>query len=181
MVHGFRRSHAACADRFRHELYHALRAHRSGTAAPDLAALRRAIRSRPPDGKGVRMASPPHEITDPVSDDAPGAREIGFAVPPRYNASRILFANLANGNAERIAVRSPLGTLTYAALARYAARAGQALLARGLARGERVLLFLNDTPAYPAFLFGAIRAGLVPVLTNTLTPADLIQFYLSDT
>ena len=120
-------------------------------------------------------------IIDPVSDDAPGAREIGFSVPPRYNAARILFDNLTNGNAERIAVRSPLRTLTYAALARYAARAGHALISRGLARGERVLLFLNDTPAYPAFLFGAIRAGLVPVLTNTLTPADLIQFYLSDT
>jgi benzoate-CoA ligase family protein len=124
---------------------------------------------------------PDHRIIDPVSNDAPGAREIGFSVPPHYNAARILFDNLTNGNAERIAVRSPLGALTYAALARYAARAGHALLSRGLTRGERVLLFLNDTPAYPAFLFGAIRAGLVPVLTNTLTPADLIQFYLSDT
>jgi benzoate-CoA ligase family protein len=124
---------------------------------------------------------PHHRIIDPVSDDAPGAREIGFSLPPRYNAARILFDNLTNGNAERIAVRSPLGTLTYAALARYAARAGHGLMSRGLTCGERVLLFLNDTPAYPAFLFGAIRAGLVPVLTNTLTPADLIQFYLSDT
>jgi benzoate-CoA ligase family protein len=127
------------------------------------------------------MASETQRITDPVSDDAPGAREIGFAIPTRYNASRILFDNLTNGNTERVAVRSPLGMLSYAELARYAARAGQALLSRGLSRGERVLLFLNDTPAYPAFLFGAIRAGLVPVLTNTLTPANLIQFYLSDT
>jgi benzoate-CoA ligase family protein len=127
------------------------------------------------------MAPTPQSISDPVSDDVAGAREIGFAVPSRYNASRILFDNVENGNAERIAVRSPLGTLSYGGLARYAAGAGHALLARGLARGERVLLFLNDTPAYPAFLFGAIRAGMVPVLTNTLTPADLIQFYLSDT
>jgi benzoate-CoA ligase family protein len=127
------------------------------------------------------MAAAPKVIIDPVADDAPGAREIGFVIPQRYNASRILFDNLTSGNADRIAVRSPLATLTYAELARHAARAGQALLARGLTRGERVLLFLNDTPAYPAFLFGAIRAGLVPVLTNTLTPADLIQFYLSDT
>jgi benzoate-CoA ligase family protein len=127
------------------------------------------------------MAAARQSITDPVADDVPGAREIGFVIPQRYNASRLLFENLTNGNAERAAVRSPLGTLTYAALARYAARAGQMLLARGLTSGERVLLFLNDTPAYPAFLFGAIRAGLVPVLTNTLTPTDLIQFYLSDT
>jgi benzoate-CoA ligase family protein len=127
------------------------------------------------------MTSSPRSITDPVSDEAPGAREIGFSIPARYNASRILFDNVENGNAERIAVRSAGGALTYAALARDAARAGQALLAQGLTRGERVLLFLNDTPAYPTFLFGAIRAGLVPVLTNTLTPADLIKFYLGDT
>ena len=43
-----------------------------------------------------------------------------------------------------------------------------------------MLLFLDDTPAYPAALFGAIRAGLVPVLINTLTPPDLLQFYLAD-
>ena len=72
------------------------------------------------------------------------------------------------------------GTLTYAELCRRAERAGNALLSLGLRRGDRVLLLLDDSPAYPAFLFGAIRAGLVPVLTNTLTPPDLLQFYLED-
>ena len=60
------------------------------------------------------------------------------------------------------------------------ARFGAGLLSLGLQRGDRVLLFLDDTPAYPAALFGAIRAGLVPLLINTLTPPDLLQFYLSD-
>jgi benzoate-CoA ligase family protein len=119
-------------------------------------------------------------LTDPVADDVAGAREIGFAIPPRYNASRILFDNLDNGNAERVAVRSPHGQFSYRQLARLAVRAGNTLIGLGLARGERVLLILNDTPAYPAFLFGAIRAGFVPVLTNTLTPSDLIRYYLSD-
>ena len=50
----------------------------------------------------------------------------------------------------------------------------------GLKRGDRVLMFLDDTPAYPAAFFGAVRAGLVPLLINTLTPPDLLQFYLSD-
>src|SRR5262249_27214057 len=38
----------------------------------------------------------------------------------------------------------------------------------------------HDTPVYPAVLFGAIRAGLVPLLINTLTPPDLLQFLLAD-
>src|SRR5260370_13547905 len=41
-------------------------------------------------------------------------------------------------------------------------------------------MFLGDTPAYPAAFFGAVRAGFVPLLINTLTPSDLLQFYLSD-
>ena len=50
----------------------------------------------------------------------------------------------------------------------------------GLKRGDRILMFLDDTPAYPAAFFGAVRAGFVPLLINTLTPPDLLQFYLSD-
>lgn len=126
------------------------------------------------------MSRPTVELVDPVADDVPGAREIGFSAPRGYNASRILFDNLANGNAERVAVRSPLGTFTYDELCRMAGHAGNALLSLGLPPGERVLLFLNDNPVHAAFVFGAIRAGLVPVLTNTLTPPDLIRFYLSD-
>src|SRR5258708_6741018 len=38
----------------------------------------------------------------------------------------------------------------------------------------------RHTCSYPAAFFGALRAGLVPVLINTLTPADLINFYLKD-
>jgi benzoate-CoA ligase family protein len=119
-------------------------------------------------------------IADAVSDESPGAREIGFTLPQRHNASAVLFDNLARGNAGREAVCGPAGTLSYGALCRLASQAGNALASLGLRRGERVLLLLDDTPSYPAFVFGAIRAGLVPVLLNTLTPPDLLQFYLAD-
>jgi benzoate-CoA ligase family protein len=119
-------------------------------------------------------------IADPVPSDAPGAREIGFFVPERYNASAILFDNLSAGRGDRLAVTGPAGSRTYAELAADACRFGTALLSLGAKRGDRVLLFLDDTPAYPAALFGAMRAGLVPLLINTLTPSDLLQFYLSD-
>ena len=36
-----------------------------------------------------------HEIADGVPRDCAGAREIGFAMPERYNSSRVLFGNLA--------------------------------------------------------------------------------------
>lgn len=119
-------------------------------------------------------------VVDHVPPDSPGAREIGFSIPARYNAGRILFDNLAAGRGDRLAVTGPAGSLTYAELCAEASRWGHALQSLGLQRGDRVLLFLDDTPAYPAAFFGAVRAGFVPLLINTLTPPDLLQFYLAD-
>ncbi len=119
-------------------------------------------------------------IVDHVPDDAPSAQEIGFAIPRRYNASDILFGNLRAGRGEKVAIYSAAGEISYAELCAKAARCGNALGSLGLAAGDRVLLLLNDTASYPAVLFGAIRAGLVPMLINTLSPKELISFYLQD-
>jgi len=120
------------------------------------------------------------KIRDGVPRDCAGAREIGFAVPERYNASRILFDNLARRFGDRLALTGPAGTRSYAELCAEACRWGNGFLSLGLQRGDRILLFLDDTPAYPAAFFGAVRAGFVPLLINTLTPPDLLQFYLAD-
>lgn len=117
-------------------------------------------------------------ITDPVGD-APGAAEIGFDRRAHANCSAILWDNLTR-NPDKTAVTGPAGTLTYAELCADAGRWGHTFRDRGLRRGDRIALFLDDTPAYPAAFFGAVRAGFVPVLLNTLTPADLLAFYLED-
>ncbi len=142
----------------------------------------RATRRRGGFGKreqGMTSTKPP-EIVDQVPADSPGAREIGFAIPQTYNASRILFDNLGKGRGDRLALTGPAGTRSYAELCAEASRWGHGFLSLGLKRGDRVLMFLDDTPAYPAAFFGAVRAGFVPLLINTLTPPDLLQFYLSD-
>jgi acetyl-CoA synthetase len=130
------------------------------------------------------MNPQPHDgalaIADAVPADSAGAREIGFAIPQTYNASRILFDNLDRGHDDRLALTGPLGTRSYSELCAEASRWGHGLIALGLKRGDRILMFLDDTPAYPAAFFGAVRAGFVPLLINTLTPPDLLQFYLSD-
>ena len=120
------------------------------------------------------------EITDSVPRDNAGAREIGFTIPENYNASRILFDNLAAGRGEKLALTGPGGTRTYAQLCAEASQWGRGFQSLGLKRGDRILMFLDDTPAYPAAFFGAVRSGFVPLLINTLTPPDLLQFYLSD-
>src|SRR5207302_617337 len=106
--------------------------------------------------------------------------EIGFAIPESYNASCILFDNLAAGRGERLALTGPGGTRTYAQLCAEASRWGHGFQSLGLKRGDRILMFLDDTPVYPAAFFGAVRSGFVPLVSNTLTPPGLLQFYLSD-
>lgn len=119
-------------------------------------------------------------IRDQVPVDSAGTREIGFSIPEHYNASRILFDNLAAGNGDRTAVISGSGRRSYAELCADASRWGNGFASLGLQRGDRIVLFLDDTPVYPAAFFGAVRAGFVPVLLNTLTPPDLLQFYVAD-
>jgi acetyl-CoA synthetase len=120
------------------------------------------------------------EIADQVPTDSPGALEIGFTIPQAYNASRILFDNLSCGRGDRLAIIGPAGTRSYTELCVDASRWGHGFQSLGLQRGDRILMFCDDTPAYPAAFFGAVRAGFVPLLINTLTPPDLLQFYLSD-
>ena len=119
-------------------------------------------------------------VLDPVADDAPGAIDIDFDRRRHSNCSQILWRNLAV-NPDKLALVGPAGCATYAELIAEAARWGRAFIAAGLRRGERIPFFLDDTPAYAAAFFGAVRAGFVPVLLNTQTNADTLAYFLTDT
>lgn len=120
------------------------------------------------------------KIVDRVPVDCPGAREIGFEIPERYNASEILFSNLTAGRGDNIALRTDSGTVTYSELCKSASRCGNALKGQSLTPSSRVMMLLDDTPVYPAAIFGAIRSGFVPILINTMSTADLVGYYLGD-
>lgn len=107
------------------------------------------------------------------------AGDVGFTLPETYNASRLLWGNLPI-NADRPAVHHASGTLTYAALAELAGRIGNAFLDLGCVPGDRVMLLMDDEPAYPAAIMGAMRAGLIPILINIQSPAELLSFFQQD-
>jgi benzoate-CoA ligase family protein len=115
----------------------------------------------------------------PRNTEARLANNIGFSLPERYNASDLLYGHLGI-RGERPAVICDAGTWSYRELADEASRVGNTLLALGAKPGDRVLLCLDDEPACPATIMGAMRAGLVAVLVNTLSPPDLIRFFLED-
>src|SRR6266545_3544506 len=101
-------------------------------------------------------------------------------LPVRYNVSTVLDRNLEAGRGGNVAVRSGDAQLTYERLLADACAAGRALRALGLQREQRVLLVLDDTPAFPAVFLGAIRAGLVPVPLNPLFKPDDYAYLLAD-
>ena len=119
-------------------------------------------------------------IADPFDRNCAASKEIDFSVPEFYNCSRILYDNVAANRSEKTAIFCGDRSMTYGELCAAASRAGNGLSAMGLARSSRVLLLMNDTPEYIAAIFGAMRAGFVPVLLNTLSPAELIGFYAQD-
>ena len=50
----------------------------------------------------------------------------------------------------------------------------------GIGKQDRVLLILDDTPAFPAVFLGAMRIGAIPVPVNILArPADF-GYFLDD-
>lgn len=118
-------------------------------------------------------------IVDLLADQTPGSIEIGFDKQRYPNCSEVLWQNLAR-NPENLAITGPLGQLSYRTLIEQAGRWGNAFLDAGLARGERIAFFLDDTPDFPAAFFGAVRAGLVPVLLNIQTKPDVLNFFLKD-
>ena len=96
----------------------------------------------------------------------------GPAAP--YNAAADLVGrNLAAGRAAQCAYIDDHGRYTYADLDRAVRRMAACLRGLGIQPEQRILLCLHDSFALPVLFLGAIRAGIVPVLANTLlTPAD---------
>ena len=117
---------------------------------------------------------------DRVPHDAPGSREIGFSVPQQYNASAILFDNV---DGVRAIAAPSLGRQAPAPMLNsppMLVPSAPGFCRWGLIAATVSCCSSTTLPAYPAAIFGAIRAGLVPLLINTLTPPDLLQFYLAD-
>ena len=101
-------------------------------------------------------------------------------MPERYNVSTILDANLEAGRGAKAAIVGEYGEVSYERLLAMACAAGRGLRALGVQREQRVLMVMDDTPAFPAVFCGAIRAGMVPVPLNPLFKADDYRYLLAD-
>lgn len=98
-----------------------------------------------------------------------------------YNAAvDFVDRNVAEGRGLKTACIDPARNITYGELREAAARVGPLLARLGIEQENRIALVLLDTVDFPILFWGAIRAGVVPVLLNTRLTADQYRFLLED-
>ena len=101
-------------------------------------------------------------------------------VPERYNVSTLIDDNLAAGRGDNVAIRCEEQEVTYAQLYERVCRAGHALSALGVQREQRIMMALDDTPAWPAVFLGAARIGAVPVPVSYMDTTHNFAHFISD-
>ena len=81
---------------------------------------------------------------------------------------------------DKIALIAGERRIDYAALAADARRIAAGLRARGVARGDRVVLFLDNSPEAVAAIFGILQAGGVFSVVNPGTKLDKLAYILNN-
>src|SRR2546427_3851870 len=97
--------------------------------------------------------------------------------PERFNIASHFLDRLAALHSERPAIVGEPREVSYGELAALANRAGNALRAQGVSRGDRVLIVLPDSAEFIASFFGAAKIGAVAVPVNPFArPGDYIHY-----
>jgi 4-hydroxybenzoate-CoA ligase len=98
-----------------------------------------------------------------------------------YNAAvDFVDRNVAEGRGDKIAFIDPSRNISYGELRDATARIGPMLARMGIERENRIALVLLDTVDFPILFWGAIRAGVIPVLLNTRLTVDQYRYLLED-
>jgi len=95
----------------------------------------------------------------------------------RWNIASLFLDMPAAAHPERLAIVGEPRTVTYDELAELANRVGNALLAQGVACGDRVLIVLPDSAEFIAAFFGTAKIGAIAVPVNPFAKsADYIHY-----
>jgi benzoate-CoA ligase family protein len=98
-------------------------------------------------------------------------------LPEQFNIAAHFLDEPAQRHSNRVAIAGEPRQVTYGELAALSNRVGNALLAHGVARGDRVLILLPDSVEFFAAFFGAAKIGAVAVPVNPFArAADYIHY-----
>jgi benzoate-CoA ligase family protein len=95
-------------------------------------------------------------------------------------ATWLVDRHVIDGRGSNLAIICGEERLTYADVQRQVWRAANALRALDVRREERVVLVVNDEPAFVAWFLGALHAGVVPVPVNTMLTAKELGAIVDD-
>jgi len=99
----------------------------------------------------------------------------GPTVPAQVNLADVLLGDrLTEGRGDRIALRLPDRTMTYAEVEALACGYAAALADAGVRREERVVLVARDGADFVGALFGTLKLGAVAVMVNPDLPPSRI-------
>ena len=96
------------------------------------------------------------------------------------NASTLLDGVLDSGRADAVSLITDDGEVTYRELAGLVGATAARFRSLGVEREQRVLMVLDDSPAFHACFLGAMRIGAVPVPVNPMDRVDNHVYYLED-
>jgi len=98
-----------------------------------------------------------------------------------YNAAvDFIDRNVAEGRGDKVAYCDPGRKLTYAQLHDAVTRVGPMLARLGLEPEHRIAMVMHDTLEFPILFWGAVRAGIIPVLLNTRLTAEQYRYLFAD-
>ncbi len=113
-------------------------------------------------------------MTPPREEFPPGE------YPAKFNIAAHFLDGPAALHSERPAIVGEPREVSYGELASLANRAGNALRAQGVSRGDRVLIVLPDSAEFMAAFFGAAKIGTVAVPVNPFARSSDYIHYLEN-
>lgn len=105
---------------------------------------------------------------------------MSWNIPERINLATWCLDRQADAHPERVAILGEPAALTYGELRAVMDRAGNALLASGAQRGDRVLLALADSAEFVGAFLGAVKIGAIAVPVNPFARAADFSYWLQD-
>ncbi len=91
-----------------------------------------------------------------------------------------MLARAAAAHGDKAAIEFRGGRIGYAELQRRVERFATGLMARGVAKGDRVAIYLHNTPYHPIAVFGALLAGAIVVHLSPLDPPLALARKIAD-
>jgi long-chain acyl-CoA synthetase len=92
----------------------------------------------------------------------------------------VLLESTAREFGDRDAIVQGTTRLTYAQLDAAASQVANALIARGITKGDRIAISCPNVPYFPVVYYGILKAGGVVVPLNILLTEREIAYHLAD-